>query len=111
MAKYSEKLRDPRWQRKRLEIMQRDNFACGYCSNGNVTLNVHHRWYVRGADPWDYPGEALVTLCEDCHKFEHDGRHYCEDDIAELLKEKFLAGQLFELVGILGDLKADEVNL
>ena len=28
MSDYVEKLKDPRWQRKRLEIMQRDGFRC-----------------------------------------------------------------------------------
>jgi hypothetical protein len=65
---YSEKLRDPRWQRKRLEIMNRDDFRCQACRSKDKTLNVHHRLYQKGNDPWDYENEMLVTLCEDCHK-------------------------------------------
>jgi hypothetical protein len=64
---YSEKLKDPRWQRKRLEIMQRDEFRCVQCKDAESTLNVHHVYYRRGRDPWDYPNYLLVTLCEDCH--------------------------------------------
>lgn len=30
-------------------------------------LNVHHKYYVNGNNPWEYDNEALVTLCEDCH--------------------------------------------
>lgn len=30
---YSQKLLDPRWQRKRLEILQRDDFTCQVCSD------------------------------------------------------------------------------
>ena len=64
---YSDLLRDPRWQRKRLEIMQRDGFACAECGSADKTLNVHHRHYARGRAPWEYDNENLVTLCEDCH--------------------------------------------
>lgn len=64
---YHERLRDPRWQRKRLEIMDRDRFACQFCLAKDKTLNVHHGFYAKGRDPWDYPDESLLTLCEECH--------------------------------------------
>jgi len=67
MKTYSEKLKDPRWQRKRLEIMQRDGFACRGCSSKSETLNVHHTYYAPRMMPWDYPTDSLVTLCESCH--------------------------------------------
>lgn len=66
---YIEKLRDPRWQRKRLEIMQRDNFTCR-CGVKDRTLHVHHCFYEWGKEPWDYPDSSLVTLCEGCHSNE-----------------------------------------
>lgn len=65
---YSEKLRDPRWQRKRLEIMNRDDFRCQCCNSGTTTLNVHHRAYLKNRDPWDYQNHMLTTLCEPCHE-------------------------------------------
>jgi 5-methylcytosine-specific restriction endonuclease McrA len=64
--KYSDKLKDPRWQRKRLEIFQRDNFRCQHCGNPDKPLNIHHLIYLR-RDPWDYPNHLYQTLCEDCH--------------------------------------------
>lgn len=63
--KYSEKLKDPRWQRKRLEILNRDSFTCQYCGDTKSTLNVHHKQYH--GNPWDAPSESLETLCESCH--------------------------------------------
>ena len=63
--KYSEKLRDPRWQKKRLEIMQRDNFTCMACGDKESTLNLHHKEYH--GDPWEAPDVSLETLCETCH--------------------------------------------
>lgn len=71
MGRYSEQLRDPRWQRKRLEIMQRDGFACIACGSTIKTLNVHHIQYVAGHAPWEYPDSELHTLCQDCHADEH----------------------------------------
>ena len=72
MSEYFQKLRDPRWQRKRLEVMQRDGFACKYCRDSESTLNVHHILYVKKVEPWDYPDEFIVTLCEKCHSETHD---------------------------------------
>lgn len=65
---YSQKLRDPRWQRKRLEILQRDNWRCTACASEEKTLHVHHRFYISGRMPWEYLNSALLTLCEDCHE-------------------------------------------
>jgi len=36
-------------------------------------LNVHHTYYIKGHKPWEYENDALVTLCEDCHKKRHKG--------------------------------------
>jgi hypothetical protein len=71
MTKYAEKLRDPRWQRMRLKVMERDGFACRECGDTRTTLNVHHKQYVRGRDPWEYSTDALETLCENCHTAHH----------------------------------------
>lgn len=64
---YSEKLKDPRWQKLRLEILSRDNFACKICGNGKEELHVHHRFYKKGKSPWDYESNLLVTLCATHH--------------------------------------------
>lgn len=66
---YSELLKDPRWQKKRLEIMERDGFACKLCGNKKETLHVHHFAYAN--NPWDVDNKALVTLCESCHTLIH----------------------------------------
>jgi hypothetical protein len=56
---------DPRWQRKRLEIMQRDAFSCVSCGDSSSTLHVHHKRYQ--GELWDSPVDDLETLCESCH--------------------------------------------
>lgn len=64
---YSEKLRDPRWQKKRLQILERDNWCCQSCRCDDRNLQVHHLFYSK-RDPWDYPDEAYQTLCDACHR-------------------------------------------
>jgi len=63
---YSEKLKDPRWQKKRLQIMNRDKFTCKLCGDDETTLNVHHIEYYNG-NPWEIDNSKLITLCEHCH--------------------------------------------
>lgn len=77
MKTYSEKLRDPRWQRKRLEIMQRDNFTCTQCGDFESTLNIHH-WKYNG-EPWDAGDENLTTVCEICHKYIEIDKKFNEE--------------------------------
>jgi len=64
---YSQKLRDPRWQRKRLYILERDDWKCCACGDSDSNLQVHHVFYAK-LDPWDYPDNAYQTLCESCHR-------------------------------------------
>lgn len=68
---YSELLRDPRWQKKRLQILERDGWKCLDCGDESKTLNVHHHTYRNGAAPWDYKDSNFGTFCEDCHKRRH----------------------------------------
>lgn len=63
---YIELLKDPRWQKKRLLILARDEWRCQECFDDRSTLHVHHRRYT-GSKPWEAPDEDLVTLCEGCH--------------------------------------------
>ena len=68
---YSSKLKDPRWQKKRLEILHRDSFACQCCGETKKTLHVHHTNSNYEIEPWEHEEFTLVTLCEDCHKCWH----------------------------------------
>lgn len=96
-SKYSEKLKDPRWQKKRLEIFQRDEWKCQLCGDTESTLVVHHRDYLRGKDPWDYPDLLLVTLCEDCHEGELY-RSEAEQTLLGILRNLYLQGKLLTIV-------------
>lgn len=67
---YVELLKNPRWQKKRLTIFNRDDWKCKKCGDDSSTLVVHHRLYIINKEPWDYDDKYLVTLCEHCHKDE-----------------------------------------
>lgn len=64
---YSEKLKDPRWQRKRLAVFELSSWRCDDCTDNEKTLHAHHKYYVKDKDPWDYPDSAFKTLCDECH--------------------------------------------
>ena len=63
---YAEKLLDPRWRTKRLEILERDNWECKRCGDDR-RLQVHHLRYLPFSDPWSYQDEDLITICDSCH--------------------------------------------
>ena len=82
---YWEKLKDPRWQKKRLDVMNRDGFACRHCGSKRKTLNVHHLFYVFDCDPWDYEEKELITLCASCHLAEQQFRDLFTATVQKLL--------------------------
>jgi hypothetical protein len=68
MSDYSAKLKDPRWQKKRLEVFNAHDFTCQMCGAKDETLHVHHVNYRKGAKPWEYELHELRCFCERCHK-------------------------------------------
>ncbi len=68
---YSEKLKDQRWQKRRLELLEAAGWKCTRkeCENPKEKpeLHVHHKVYLRGLDPWDYEDWALQVVCNECH--------------------------------------------
>ena len=69
--RYADKFKDPRWQKKRLRILERDNWACQMCVAKHKSLHVHHLFYIKDIEPWEYEHRYLITLCDDCHKAVH----------------------------------------
>lgn len=94
---YKDQLRKPEWQKKRLEIMQRDNFTCQICLDTEETLQVHHKSYDKDKKAWEYGNDRLVTLCETCHKelTEHIKKHGTEEGFSVL---KYKNGSLVTVV-------------
>ncbi len=78
---YERLLQTEEWQEKRLNILARDNHTCTKCGISH-NLQVHHTFYsvqkislkknkfIHNA-PWEYPDEALITVCSRCHQIIH----------------------------------------
>ena len=69
---YREQLKSPLWQRKRLEIIKRDEYKCTSCNSSDKKLHVHHNIYFNGKMAWEYENRHLYTLCDVCHKRQHE---------------------------------------
>lgn len=110
MSSYYELLKHPLWQKKRLEIMERDRFACIECGAKDQTLTVHHKHYKKGCKPWEYDDTILVTLCDSCHEQIENGlaalrRSAGELDIRNLEK---VVGYCRKIAFDRGDSKKEE---
>lgn len=93
---YAEKLKDPRWQKKRLEILDRDEWTCKICKHKEITLHVHHKIYSKG-NPWDIDSDCLVTLCEDCHESEQSSMKESIKEFTSIVKSAFFSKQIDDL--------------
>lgn len=97
---YWQKLQDPEWQKKRLEVFKRDDFTCSRCGETKRTLAVHHRYYVSGRQPWEYPMAAFRTLCVDCHedeKINTSGPHAWEHFLSSCHDSDAASRESFEM--------------
>lgn len=90
-SNYSGLLQDPRWQKKRVEVLQRDNFTCQHCGSTEKTLQVHHLCYQKWKKPWEYDNSELLTLCCDCHENETEENNFLYATFCDL---KTMFGQV-----------------
>jgi hypothetical protein len=63
-------MRHPKWQKRRLEVLDIFNFTCTQCRAGDLELHVHHKIYRTGAKPWEYDDIELTVICKPCHEKE-----------------------------------------
>lgn len=68
--KYADKLKHPKWQKKRLEVLNDKGWKCEACGTDDKMLHVHHDKYK--GNPWDISNEHLFVLCEFCHNCVHN---------------------------------------
>lgn len=69
---YFQQIKHPNWQRKRLEVLEENNFECINCGAKDQELHVHHPYYRKGAMVWEYESSELQCLCHKCHKDAHE---------------------------------------
>jgi hypothetical protein len=98
MSIYSSRLRDPRWQRRRLEVLEKALWRCSQCGEEKKELQVHHLIYRKGNMPWEYADEDLAVLCVECHELATDAKAAIDQGMINL---KF-PGQIDGLLTVLG---------
>lgn len=82
---YQKQLLDPRWQKKRLRILERDNWMCTLCGDNKSTLHIHHTRY--GTYAWEVDDEFLKTRCCHCHLLEeYYKENYSPDYYNKIIK-------------------------
>lgn len=108
MSAYQKKLLDPRWQRKRLEVLDAAGWSCECCGDTKNTLHVHHKRYIKGREPWEYERNRLEVLCEECHQCVHAYK----DQLNQVLSEypSWQAEELFSLLVGFGS-KDGQINV
>ena len=78
IVSYSDKLKENAWIRKREEVFKKYGKECCECFSSE-NLQVHHRYYRKGRDPWQYPIDAYAVLCKNCHEDIEDIKMDCEE--------------------------------
>jgi len=68
---YSQQLKHPEWQNKSNALKNEAGWKCELCGKdqhkGEVTLSIHHTYYVKDMLLWKYPRCLLMCLCDPCH--------------------------------------------
>ena len=68
---YKDQLEHPKWQKKRLHILDRDDWQCQCCFDRDLMLTVHHKVYDKSLMAWEYPDKDYITLSKLCHDDLH----------------------------------------
>jgi len=100
---YYEKLQHPKWQKKRLEILARDNFSCQHCNSKETSLHIHHFSYAK--NPWETPDVDLITLCDRCHK-EYSYKDKAIKELNSFLKRNLGINDIMNLYENMSGLKS-----
>ncbi|MFA5299986.1 MAG: hypothetical protein WC389_17505 [Lutibacter sp.] len=91
--RYNDKLKHPLWQKKRLQIMERDGFKCLNCGDDETELQIHHLKYEYGLAPWKSNNSDLVCLCKNCHSVLGQNKSISLDDIINCNKVSLISSE------------------
>ena len=75
---YSDELRNPLWQKRRLQVFERAGWRCEWCGTTQSQLHAHHKVYLSRHKPWEYPDILLECLCDQCHERAHEHKRQFE---------------------------------
>jgi Zn finger protein HypA/HybF involved in hydrogenase expression len=99
---YFELLKSPLWQKKRLENLKLADWECTNCGSKDDQLQVHHKQYIKGKNPWEYEDEQLQVLCNKCHGEMHQ--------ILDAIKTIISYSDIYEIYNLLRGFGSDNVN-
>ena len=86
------------WEKKRLEILERDNYECQVCKEGGgfaPATTVHHLKHLEDRPDLALDNDNLVSVCAACHNREHPERfihrivHRKRNELAERFPERW----------------------
>lgn len=103
---YVEQLKHPKWQKRRLEVLDRSNFQCEGCGSHDKTLHIHHGRYIKGKKAWEYPDEMLHCLCDGCHQRQMVDMDNIYDSLAILNQDELTSVR--DLLSAILSIKDDE---
>ena len=95
---WTESFKRPEWQKRRLKILERDNWTCLLCGSKKKTLTVHHSYYDYKLKPWEYENYTLFTLCADCHEKEQKTVDASLSEIHDLLYDLPLLSNAYDCI-------------
>ena len=107
---YAEKLKDPRWQKKRLEVMQSAGFRCEDCGDPGVQLHVHHCAYLPRVAPHEHGMDLLMCLCERCHAIRQSHEDAARIGLGRILRTKG-PNEVKNAAWVILEIAADSVTL
>lgn len=92
---YNVDIKDERWIAKSLLLRKNANYICERCGcKGRVV--VHHSYYLDGLHLWDYPDEALMVLCMNCHAMEHNNEINPCEKVVEAMDKGVTKGDIID---------------
>lgn len=81
-ADFLKQYQSKEWYETSKRIKARDHNTCQMCGRNDVPLSVHHLYYDAGSI--FIPDDAMITLCEECHKKEQFEKDQLKDTIDNL---------------------------
>lgn len=102
MNEYQKKLNDTRWYEFRRLVFRKHGEYCRTCGpeDCNHPLQVHHKKYIRGAEPWEYDMDDVQVLCSRCHEEIHE----CETRWRNLIRS-LPSWSMLELTSLVEELE------
>ena len=85
---YQDQLKSPKWQKKRLDILNLRGFKCEKCNCEENQLHVHHRFYLKNRKAWEYDNDIFQVLCHICHENEHKKEQYKKFDLNQYVNSQ-----------------------